>query len=363
MKDIFYKLLILIIISSGYNLSAQQKLSKTIKKSFEFTNAGELQLENKYGNITINGWNQNEIQITIDILVNKKEKADAKDLLERIKPFITSSDDFINVFSNIEEKNSGFFSKILNRANPFGFDKGNVQINYNINLPINSEIQITNKFGDIIINEWNGKLKTELQHGDLWINNDLTNANIKMKFGNLRTKSITYGNIELKNSEFDLETSKDLRINSSGSTIHIKSVGNLEIFSSKDKVTIEDLKIIQGELRFSNVKLKHVKENINLMMDVADLKIDSVLKPDANITINQKSSELNINISNLSFDFDASLEQGLLRIPKSFRNIKNEVINSAKRLRNIKATYGSNNSKGKFLITGKKGVILLKEEQ
>lgn len=350
----------LFIIGSGYNLSAQQELSKTVKKSFEFTNAGELQLDNKYGNITINGWNQNELQITIDILVNKKKEVDAKELLDRVKPIITSSDDFINVFSNIEEKNSGFFSKLLDRSNPFDFDKGNIQINYTINLPINSEMNITNKFGDIIINEWNGKLKTELQHGDIWINNDLTNANIKMKFGSLKTKSITYGNIELKNSEFNLESSKDLRINSNGSTINIKSVGNLELYSSKDKVTIEDLKIIQGELRFSNVKLIQVQENINLIMDVADLRVNKILKPDPNITINQKSSELNINISNLSFDFDATLEQGLLRIPKTFRNIENEVLNSAKRLRSIKATYGNNNSKGTFLITGRKGVIILK---
>jgi len=362
MRDIFYKLLMLLIISSGYNLNAQQEVSKTIHKSFEFTNAGKLKLKNKYGNIIINGWNQNEIQITIDILVTKKEKADAKDLLERIQPLITSSDNFIKVFSNIEEKSSSFFSRILDRTNPFDFDKGNIQINYTINLPTNSEIEITNKFGDIIINEWNGKLKTVLEHGDIWINNDLTNAIIKMKFGNLRAKSIIYSNIELKNSELDLETSKDLKIKSSGSTIHMNTISNLEIYSNKDKIIIKDLQRIQGELKFSNMTLENIQEDIHLSMNVADFYVNKILKNNPNIIIKQKSSELNINITNLNFDFSASLEQGLLRIPKSFKNIKNNVIDNKKRLRNVTGTYGTSNLKGKIQITGTKGVIILKED-
>ncbi|MDH7448233.1 hypothetical protein [Aquimarina sp. 2201CG14-23] len=361
MKDIFYKLLILSVFGFGYTLSAQQKVSKTIKQSYEFTNSGELQLDNKYGNITINGWNQQEIEITIDILVNKKEKADAKDLLDRIKPSITSSGGLVNIFSNIEEKSSGFFSRMLSKTNPLDVGKGNIQINYTINLPINSKIQVTNKFGDIIINDWNGKLKLNLQHGDTWINNDITNANIKMKFGKLRTKSITNGNVELKNSEFDLENSKDLKINSSGSTITIKNVAELEVYSNKDKVTIEKLKTITGELKFSNVKLLQVQQAINITMEVADLQIKKISKSDTNIIVNQKSSEVNINISGLNFDFNASLEQGLLRIPKSFKNIKNTMINRIKRLRNIEASYGSENNKGKINIKGEKGIIILQE--
>ncbi|WP_299315313.1 hypothetical protein [uncultured Aquimarina sp.] len=364
MKDIFYKKLILslLIIFTGHYINGQEEQSKSIEKIYDFTNAGELQLENKYGNIIVSGWSQNKIKITIDIVVNKKDKDDAKDLLARIKPSITTTDDFITIFSNIEEKNDSFFSKVFNRVNPFDFDKGSIQIDYQISLPINAEIQVTNKFGDIVINGWNGKLKANLQHGDMWVNNDIINANIEMKFGKLQTKSITYGKITLKNSEFDHQTSKNLRIKSSGSTIMIDQVTNLEIYSSKDKISIENIEEIKGELKFSNIVLENLRNEIDLIMDVADFKIKNILKPNANININQKSSELSINISDLNFDFSASLEQGLLRIPKAFKNIENNVIDSNKRLREIKANYGIDANKGTFHITGIKGVIILKEE-
>ncbi len=365
MKNIFYKktLILLLFLSSGYYIQAQEEVTKTIEKSYNFTNAGEVHLENKYGNITVTGWAQNKVQITIDIIVSQEHKEDAKNLMERIKPSIITSENFINVFANIEERSSSFLSRLLNSVNPFDLDKGSVRIDFNIKLPSNANIQIVNKFGDVIINDWYGKLETRLQHGDMWINNDLDNASIELKYGKLNAKSITYGNIELKNSEeFNLEEAKDLKITSSGSNIYVTNVTNLEIYSSKDKISIEHLERVQGELEFSNIKIEEVKEDINLQLEVADLYINKITKPDSNITIKQESSELNINISDLSFDFDASLEQGLLRIPKSFSNIKTNMIDRGSRLRDITASYGSG-KRGKFKITGKKGVILLKEKK
>ncbi|WP_343912007.1 hypothetical protein [Aquimarina litoralis] len=363
MKDIYYKriTLILLIIFQCYHLNAQEKLSKSIEKTYDFTNSGTLQLENKYGNIIIDGWDQNKIAITINISVSKKEKDDAQELLDRIRPSISKTNSFIKIVSDIEEKNYSFFTRVFNSVNPFDFDKGNVQIDYKISLPINAEIQLKNKFGDIIISEWDGKLTSDSQHGDMWINNDIINANIKMTFGKLQTKSISYGKVELKNSEFDLQTSKNLRILSNGSTINIEKVNQLQLYSNKDKVFLGSIEKIKGELKFSTVWLDNLINEIDLIMDVADFKVDKITNPSANVDINQKSSEINIDISDLNFDFEASLEQGLLRIPKTFKNIKNKMIDDKKRLREIQGTYGSNLEKGIFKITGRKGVIILKE--
>ncbi len=364
----FYKylLLILIIFYAKNDIHAQEKVSKKIEKTYAFTNTGELHLENKYGNVIINGWEKKTIQITIDIQVFKKKKDVAKELLQRIKPQIDNTEDFISITSIIEEKNTSMISKFFNKeffntVNPFDFDKGNIQIDYTIHLPTNAEINIINKFGDIIISEWGGKLKANAQHGDIWINKDLNNANIEMKFGKLKTKSITYGNIHLKNGEIDIKDSKDLKINSNGTIIKIEHVKSLEIYSSKDQVTINKIGNLRGKIMFSSMYLNDVYQNINLTMEVADFWISKIQQSNTFVVINQESSELNINVSGLAIDFNASLEQGLLRIPKSFTNITTDMIDKRKRIRDISATYGKSNSPGKFLITGKKGIIVLTE--
>ncbi|GGX28510.1 hypothetical protein [Aquimarina muelleri] len=332
-----------------------------MKKTYPLTNAGELHLENRYGNVTISGWEKKTIQINVEIQVTKKKKEDADELLNRINMVVNNTEDFINISSIIEDQNNSLLSKLFDKANPFDFDKSNIQIDYSIHLPFNAEINIINKFGDIIISSWNGKLKANLQHGDMWLNKDLHNANIEMKFGKLKTKSITYGNIHFKNGEIDIETSEDLKINSSGAIIEIENVESLEIHSSKDRINIQKIGNINGELKFSNMNLSILYDNINLTMEVADLWVSKIEKTNANVNIIQESSELDINISGLTIDFRASLEQGLLRIPKSFRNIKTNVIDKRKRIRDITATYGNDKIAGKFKITGKKGAIVLKE--
>ncbi|MCK0192083.1 hypothetical protein [Arenibacter sp. F20364] len=362
--DTPYKnLLICIAAALMANLMiAQEKVSKTISETFEMTNAGELQLDNKYGNITIHGWSKNNISVTVDITTSHKKRENAQNLLDRIEPNIKTMSDFVTISSEIAEKNKGFFAEYFNKANPFDFDRSNVQINYSIYLPANAVVDITNKFGDVILEDWTGKLKIDVQHGDIWINKNLKNADIALKYGKLRAKNINFGSINLKNGSLSLGKSKDLRLTSSGSVMDLEEISMLEIYSSKDEITIDEVGAIHGELEFSNVELANVDDEIDLMMKIAEFNVLTIHSADAKIRIQQQSSEIVLNIHDFSFQFKATLEEGLLRLPKSFEKVETKMLDKGKRIREIKATYG-NSKQGSVSITGEKGVILLKDLQ
>lgn len=362
-KGTFYKKLLLIAmtVTSGCTLAAQEKASKKIERTYAMTHAGEFHLDNRYGNVAINGWEKNSIAITIDIKVSHKKKENAEDLLERINPEFKVVGDFVGITTEIAEKGTSFFSRYFNKANPFDFDKTNIRINYTVYLPVNAEIDVTNKFGDVIVADWTGKLKAKIEHGDMWINTDLTNANITMRFGKLRAKSITYGSISLKNGRIDMVESEDLRINSSGTTIKIQKVSSLDLYSSKDEVSIENVGSIMGDLRFSNIYIDTLGKEIGLRMKLVDFRVSNIEKPDAIVTIDQESSEIYLNVTGLAFKFDATLEEGLLRIPTSCTHIKTNVIDRGKKIREISASYGKG-TPGRFSITGKKGAVVLREK-
>lgn len=360
MFTLYKKITVIVLLALSVSVNAQETLTKKIEKTFKLTNTGELHLDNKYGNVIINGWEENKATITIDIKVTNKKRDNAKALIDRIEANIRTASNFVSVESKISEKNTSFFSRYFNKVNPFEFDKGNVEINYTIYLPINAEIDVTNKFGDVIIDNWTGKLRANVEHGDLWINDNVTNANIDMKFGKLRSKSITYGSINLKNGDIDIEGSKDLLLTTSGVNIDIDSIIDLEINSSKDEIVIGNVGNIKGELKFSNVKINTVEEKINLAMNVSELRVSKITNSSPFIDINQESSEVHIDITDLSFTFKATLEEGLLRLPKSFSNIKSNVIDKSKRIREITGKYGES-STGTFSFIGRKGAIVLDE--
>ncbi|WP_339712942.1 hypothetical protein [uncultured Kriegella sp.] len=353
-------LIIMAAVLFSLSLPAQTEVSKKISKTYDMTSAGELYLDNKYGDVTIQGWKKNSISILVEITVTHKKKENAEDLLSRISPNIKVINNFISVSSDIAEKSTGFFAKYFNKANPFDFDRSNVQINYTVNLPAKAELEIINKFGDVIVEDYSGKLKLDAQHGDVWINENLNNADVNLRYGKLRAESINYGSIRLKNGSLNLEKSKDLRLNSSGSNIDIETVTALEIYSSKDEITIDEVESIQGSLEFTNMQLNNVDDQINLGMKIADFKVLEVHSADASIVIHQESSEISLNVDGFSFNFDATLEEGLVRLPKSFENVHTKMLDKGKRIREITAKYG-NDTQGKISITGEKGVILLKE--
>ncbi|HMB63632.1 MAG TPA: hypothetical protein VKN36_11200 [Eudoraea sp.] len=360
--DILYKrlLLVFLVILAGHALRAQEKVSKSINNIYDMTGAGKLHIENKYGDITVEGWDKNSVEIAVEITVSHKKRENAENLLERITPNIRAVDGFITIETEIAEKSSGFFSRYFNKANPFDFDRSNVQIDYTIRLPSPAELQITNKFGDVIINGWEGTLETDMEHGDLWINNDIDRADLSVKYGKLRAKMITDATISVKNGSLALSRSNDLRLSCSGSDIKIGDIQSFELISSKDEIDIENVKSLYGDLRFSTLHVGQLADAVNLSLKITDFSVDHFYNPAAVIVLDQESSEIRLNISNLAFDLNVSLEEGLFRLPKSFKNINTKIVDSRKRIREISATYG-NKGIGKMTINGVKGVILLEE--
>ncbi|MCL6267066.1 hypothetical protein [Flagellimonas myxillae] len=360
MKGIFYKKGILALLC-GFLMTAalaQSERTKQWDNSYDLPANGTVQIENKYGNVVVNGWDRNELQVSIAIKVVHRKDENAKKLLDRIQPKVTQAGDFIRITSEIVDKSSSLLGRYFNKANPFDFDKSNVQIDFEVYMPVNAELNVTNKFGDLVIGSWNGDLEANVQHGDIWVNDAMSTAKVDMRFGKLNLGSVDYGNIKMSNGSIDIEQAQKLKIISSGSDIKLDQIVNLELYSSKDEVQLETIGVLRGDFKFSNVDVSSVGTEMFLTLRIAEVEIHDIIGPDPEIDIVQESSEIKLDVSGLAFDFRATLEQGLLRVPKTFSNVKSNITNAGRKIRDITASYGSG-SKGDFSINGIKGVIVL----
>ncbi len=95
-------------------------------------------------------------------------------------------------------------------------------------------------------------------------------------------------------------------------------------------------------------------------MKISELSMSHISGTTAQINLEQQSSEIILNIKDFSFKLNATLQEGLLRLPKSFENVESKMLDKGKKIREIKAIYGTK-TEGHISITGEKGVILLKE--
>ena len=348
------------MLFSAYVGTAQERMSKIVERSFELSDAGEFQIENKYGNIDVTGWEQDKVAIKVSIRVNHRKKESAQSLLGRINPEFKSGSNYVAVVSKITKKNTGWFADFFIKTNPVDFDKSHVQIDYEVFLPAKAELRVTNRFGDVVIESWSGPLNALVEHGDLWVTEDLNKVDIVLKFGKVRTQDLEYANLNLKNGELEMENSNRLRLSSSGTDMNINAVKFLEIYSNKDDIAIEEIGSVSGSLKFTTLGIQRLMKEVDLDTKITDFRIAQFIEPRAEISFEQESCEITLNVSGFSHRFTATLEQGVVRLPKAFENVNSKVLDKGRRLREIEATYGEDQS-GFISINGTKGIITINE--
>ncbi len=354
----YYKSVLFLILALVTNLMfGQSELRKEIKKTFDLSNGGALYLENKYGDVHISGWEKDAIQIEVNIEAKGKNESKAKELLDRLNPSIIATNRQIIIKSEIVKKETSFINRYINKIDPF--KKANAIISYKIHLPKHAEIDVYNKYGDIFISNWKGKLKAEVEYGSINSKETLSNSKINIRHGDVNLETIINSTIKAKEALLSITFGKDLKINSNGSEINIGTMEGLDLTSNKDKIEINTVNGIFGSIEYSTVLFRNIENRINLDLNSAELKVLKLNKIPT-INISQTESEVYLNISETNFAFNAKLEQGVLRIPKTMKNIESDVLDKRRKLREISASYGGVRI-GNIAFTGVKGVIILKE--
>ncbi|WP_298417930.1 hypothetical protein [uncultured Kordia sp.] len=336
----------------------QHKLNKEIRETYAFTDENKLYLENSYGNIFLTGWDKNTIEIVVNIEAEGKNEDKAKKLLDRVKTDIIDNNNEVKIISKIEKNEGGFLGRYISKIDPFKNEK--TFINYTIYLPKKSMVEVYNKYGDITISDWSGKLKTIVEHGDLRISNELKNAEITLKHAKLDVVELYESYIISKDATLEIHNGIDLKIDSDGSEMILNNIQNLELNANKDKIDIVKLNNISGDIKYSKTVFKTVGGKVKLNLYYGELRILKHIQNEPDFNINQQEAEVYINISETNFTFNAKLEQGVLRIPKTMENIESEIIDRKEKIRRISASYGAKQT-GTITCTGYKGVIILKE--
>ena len=221
-------------------------------------------------------------------------------------------------------------------------------------------MKLTNKYGDLIVSGWNGNLTATVEHGDIRLPDQLQESVLSVKFGKLKATELINSEVISRDARININKATQLALDANGSDINLEEIGALELISDKDEIEVGHVKLVQGEVKYSTVNINNLSDRISLNLNLAELKIVQFSSSTPSVRIDQQNSEVYLNISNTSFKFDANLEQGVLRIPKTMKNITSELVDTKRKIRSINATYGEGDGLI-FSFSGVKGQIILKE--
>ena len=229
------------------------KQVKTYSKSYTVDAGTRLDINNRYGKVTVNTWSKNEFKVDVQIQVTADKANDTKKFIDRISINDSKQGQTVSFKTNIDSQSDLFGSKTSSRK---------IEINYVIYMPAQNALNITNKYGNVELPDLDGKLVINCAYGDLQAKS-LTNPGnqIKVSYGDARIASlkatdldISYGSLVLGsvdklNADVKYSSAKIGRISTSG-ILNVKYGTGVQI-SNLD----ENMKNLLVNSKYSNIKL------------------------------------------------------------------------------------------------------------
>ena len=231
------------------------KQVKTYSKSYTVDAGTKLDIDNRYGKVTVNTWSKNEFKVDVQIEVTANKADDTRKFIDRISINDSKQGQTVSFKTNIDKESQPnlFGSKTSSRK---------IEINYVIYMPAQNALNVTNKYGNVELPDLDGKLVINCAYGDLQAKSLSNPGNqIKVSYGDARIASlkatdldISYGSLVLGsvdklNADVKYSSAKIGTISTSG-IINVKYGSGVQISNLDD-----NMKNLVVDAKYSSIKL------------------------------------------------------------------------------------------------------------
>ena len=358
MRTLLFKYAILVLLISPMALTAgggqwkgKYTKEKTIKKEYDVDATALLKVKNSYGNITLNSWDQNRVEIEVHIKANGNNEEKVQKRLDEIDVEFDASSSMVSAKTLFNKKGSNWGWNWGNKNNV------NVQVNYTIKLPVKNSVNLNNNYGGISIDRIDGHAKINCDYGRLDIG-ELRGRNNQLSFDYTSKSTIDYINsaeINADYSGFTIGKAGDLLLRADYTNSTIEQMENLDYSTDYGSLEVGEAENVQGNGDYVKVRLGTIHGNVDINADYGSLHIDRMAEDAGNIRIRTDYTGIKIGYDpNYAFDFEITAEYAGVSGKEDFEvNISKEQSNE----KYYKGYHKSENSGNLVSITSDYGSI------
>jgi len=305
----------LILFFMSANSVAARNIEKTrkIEKTFSVNEDAEVEITNKYGKVHVNTWQKNEVQLTIEILVEDKNEERAQDRLESIEIEIIANPERVSATTNIESmKSSSWWGSGWSNNN------GNhrMEINYTLFIPQTNSVDIDNKYGNVFIDDLLGNADIAVKYGNLDAEKLAgPRTTIELGYGNGKIALMEEADVEVKYSNLEIEECRSLDLENKYSDVELGIIGILDTETKYGQLDIERVHTFEGDVRYTDLDIEELLKVVDVEVAYGStFNIDYIHSDFESIDI--EASYINVE---LNFDENARFK---VYADASYGNIK-----------------------------------------
>jgi len=329
-----------------------EDFKKKYHKKYKADKNTTLQMINKYGDMKIINWDNDEIDITVTITVKASSESKAENTFKKID--ITFSDE-----GSMVSAITGLNSSIRNTS---------FKIDYFVKIPAYINVDLSNKYGDLFLNEVNGHANIAVKYGNFTIN----------KLGRGNEKPINFIYVAYSDAYCDIDEANWLKMEVAYAKVSIESAKALMIASKYSSVKVKKVKSIVAESKYdhpfkvgavrnfictggySNFEISKLYNKLELVVKYGNLDLESVDPKFELIKIDQRYGKSNIHLpKNVSYQLNAEAAYGSVKYPKEHK--LNRIIDGTES--RVWGTVGADkDTKAKVNISSKYGNVQIYED-
>lgn len=306
-------------------ISAQEEVTKEYSKEYTAGENTELELSNRYGDVTIRTSDDNKVVIKVKVMVRYPNREKAERLLSYIDVEFTESPDLINARTVIDDKFS--FSG-------WGGESRRFRIDYNVTMPENMNLELYNRYGDTELDDLSGFVDVDIKYGNLRAGK-LTRGpekpwnKISLAYGKASLEEAGWLDVYLRYcTDFNLPESQALLLDSRYSRITLGTVNSLVADSRYDSnfriSNINNLVIDQG---YSNVDIGSLAKKLVLTAGYGSFTSDNVPDNFESLEVETRYANVTLGIDeSADYNLDAKLSYGGIRFNDENFNVKRRIV-------------------------------------
>jgi len=288
-------------------IMAGQEVSKEFHKEYKAGDKTTLNISNKYGEVIIDSWDQDQIVIDVKVTVEMSNTEKAQRMLDYINVEFSESDNTISAKTVIED-NFNFSGWGSSRK---------FSIDYNVRMPVKTALSLTNRYGNSEIDELNGLVNMNIKYGNISVGK-LTRMDQKP----LNKLSLSYGNASVDEAGW-----LDLYLRYTGKT-EIGISKALLLDAKYSKLIIDQTSSIVGNFEYNNLQIEDIN-NLVLENHYADIKIGSLQKK-----LDYDGSYGSFSIETIPAGFES------IKVDARYSGIKLGIDETASYTLNARVSYG-----------------------
>jgi hypothetical protein len=220
---------------------------KTYTKSYTVSNSDKISFNNQFGELKINTWDKNEVNVTVTITAEASTDEKAQAILDHISIEDGKSNDGVYFKTKFDKKKEQKWNK---------GEKQGFHIDYVVNIPARNPLYAKNEFGPMSIDDYNGEVTLESKFGSLTTGKLSNVKRVQVEFGKATIGSINSGSLIIKFSKAAIDN-LDGNVNA---VFEYCDIAKLRVDNDTKALTIKN--------SFSNLYLD-VNSNISANYDIS----------------------------------------------------------------------------------------------